>query len=131
MTKYATALLRLVQAAENHPTAEQLYRQLKPDFPGVSLSTVYNNLNALADKGMLRRITSAGSPDRYDGGERHDHLICRKCGAISDVTLQDLTDQLRQQVGEGFVSYQVQVEYLCPACRGAEGAAVPEASAGR
>lgn len=124
MKKYAEAVFRLVQEAYDHPTVEQLYTQLKPMFPGISLATVYNNLNALSEKGLVRRIPSAGAPDRYDRVYRHDHLVCRQCGVISDISLMDMTDHFRREIGEGFLSYQVQVDWMCPACRGA--AAEPE-----
>jgi len=117
LKKYADAVFQLVQEARDHPTMERLYARLKPEFPGISLATVYNNVNALAEKGLVRRIPSAGGPDRYDKAFRHDHLVCTRCGVISDIDLQDMTNQFRHQVGEGFLTYHVQVDYVCPDCR--------------
>ena len=56
---------------------------MKKEHPSIALGTVYKHLNALADEGLLLRITEPGSPDRYDRTERHDHLICSRCGKIT------------------------------------------------
>ena len=62
------------------------------------LATVYNNLNMLCDKELIRKISLEGSPDRYDRKRRHDHLVCRKCGRLSDMVFEDLTATLSAQL---------------------------------
>lgn len=98
-------------------TAEQLYLELKKTEPRIVQATVYNNLNALCQEGLIRKLSIEGSPDRYDKILRHDHLICKMCGALSDVTFQDMTGDLEKQLGEGILSYDLKVFYLCPKCR--------------
>ena len=98
-------------------TAEQLYLELKKTEPKIVQATVYNNLNALCQEGLIRKLSIEGSPDRYDKILRHDHLICKMCGALSDVTFQDMTGDLEKQLGEGILSYDLKVFYLCPKCR--------------
>ena len=58
-----------------------------------------------------------GSPDRYDKIQKHDHLVCYRCGSISDRSFDDLTSALEKQLGEKIVSYDLKVCYLCPKCR--------------
>ena len=48
----------------------------------LAIGTVYKHMNALAEEGLLHRINESGSPDRYDCTERHDHLICSRCGCL-------------------------------------------------
>ena len=48
---------------------------------------------------------------------RHDHLVCKKCGTFSDINFEDLTENLEKQLGEGILSYDLKVFYLCPKCR--------------
>ena len=57
------------------------------------------------------------SPDRYDRIEKHDHLVCQKCGKLSDVRFDDLTPALQKQFGDTFVSYDLKIFYICPDCR--------------
>ena len=58
-----------------------------------------------------------GYPDRYDKIIKHDHLVCKKCGALSDLLLSDLTAQLQAQIPEEILSYDLKVNYICPSCR--------------
>ena len=117
MTKYAEQILRRISESESHMTAEQIFLELKKTEPKVVQATVYNNLNALCQKGLIRKLSMEGSPDRYDKIHKHDHLVCQRCGALSDINFQDLTRDLESQLGEGILSYDLKVFYLCPACR--------------
>lgn len=117
MTRYAKQILELINRSGRHMTAEQLYLELKKTEPKIVQATVYNNLNALCQEGLIRKLSIEGSPDRYDKILRHDHLICKMCGALSDVTFQDMTGDLEKQLGEGILSYDLKVFYLCPKCR--------------
>jgi Fe2+ or Zn2+ uptake regulation protein len=117
MTKYAEQILRRISESESHMTAEQIFLELKKTEPKVVQATVYNNLNALCQKGLIRKLSMEGSPDRYDKIQKHDHLVCQRCGALSDINFQDLTRDLESQLGEGILSYDLKVFYLCPACR--------------
>ncbi len=117
MTKYAEQILRRINESESHMTAEQIFLELKKTEPKVVQATIYNNLNALCQKGLIRKLSMEGSPDRYDKIQKHDHLVCQRCGALSDINFQDLTRDLESQLGEGILSYDLKVFYLCPACR--------------
>ncbi len=117
MTKYAEQILRRINESESHMTAEQIFLELKKTEPKVVQATIYNNLNALCQKGLIRKLSLEGSPDRYDKIQKHDHLVCQRCGALSDINFQDLTRDLESQLGEGILSYDLKVFYLCPACR--------------
>lgn len=98
-------------------TAEQIFLELKKEEPKVVQATVYNNLNTLCQKGLIRKLSIEGSPDRYDKIRRHDHLVCKRCGALSDITFEDMTGDLERQMGEGILFYDLKVFYLCPKCR--------------
>ena len=111
MTKYAQQILDLVLCSIEHPTAEQIFLQMKQENSKIAQATVYNNLNALVADGKLIRLSQPGAPDRYDNTTRHDHLICTRCGALADFKFTDLT---RIQ------SYDLRIHYLCPACRKAQ-----------
>ena len=97
-------------------TAEQVYDKLREIYPTVSLATVYNNLNKLCRANLIRRVSVEGFADRYDRVVRHDHLVCQRCGRLSDITLEDLTPTLRGQLCENFLGYDLRVFYICPEC---------------
>ena len=117
MPKYAEEILSAVWELQRHPTAEQVFLEMKKVHPNIALGTVYKHLNALTEEGQLLRITEPGSPDRYDRTERHDHLICSRCGRISDVRLPDMQGRIQQALGQEILSYDLRIRYICPACR--------------
>lgn len=115
--KYADSILKIIETTDSHMTAEQVFFTLKQAYPSVVLATVYNNLNSLYQQGKIRKISIEGSPDRFDKNTRHDHLVCRKCGRLSDVYLSDITADLERQMGFSIESYDLKIQYLCPQCR--------------
>lgn len=117
MTKYAEMILNIINESYDHMTAEQIFLVLKEKEPKVVLATVYNNLNTLCNEELIRKVSMDGSPDRYDRIQRHDHLICKKCGKLSDIMFEDLADKLSEQLQENILSYDLRVFYLCPECR--------------
>lgn len=117
MTKYEQAIYNIIYTSHTHLTAQQVFENLRAEYPHVVLATAYNNLNKMCASGVIRRVSVAGMPDRYDTVQKHDHLVCRHCGKILDVSLADLTASLRGQLGEDFLFYDLKVYYLCPACR--------------
>lgn len=117
MTKYPKQILQIIQTSRDHLTAEQIFQELKQIYPAVVRATVYNNLHKLWESGAIRKVVLEGQPDRYDRLERHDHLVCKECGRLSDVTLSDLTQQLEKQLGMPILSYDLKMTYLCQACR--------------
>lgn len=84
-TPQRLAILRSLAGDETHPTAQELYERLSPEFPSLSVATVYNTLSALT---KIARCTplDLGGPLRFDPNvEPHDHAVCERCGSIRDV----------------------------------------------
>jgi Fur family ferric uptake transcriptional regulator len=81
------AVLRVVK---DHPHADtySICDAVRADLGvAVSLQAVYEVLRALTDAGLVRRIQPGGSVARFEArvGDNHHHVVCRSCGAISDV----------------------------------------------
>ena len=117
MTKYEKAIFAIINTSREHLTVEQIFLKLKEAHPNVVLATVYNNLNKLLKEELVRKVSIEGMQDRYDRMKKHDHLVCRQCGKLADVTLEDLSASLRKQLGEDFLYYDLKVYYVCPECR--------------
>ena len=117
MTKYERAIYEIIIASHAHLTANEVFEKLKLRYPAVVLATVYNNLNKICESGLIHKVSVEGIPDRYDRVQRHDHLVCRRCGAVMDITFRDLSETLREKLGEDFLFYDLKVYYLCSACR--------------
>lgn len=117
MTKYASKILEIVENSHSHLTAEQIFDELRKTYPQVVLATVYNNLNRLWEEERIRKVSVDGAADRFDRIQRHDHLVCKKCGKLLDVNLTDLTDMLERQVGIPILAYDLKLIYMCEDCR--------------
>jgi Fur family transcriptional regulator, stress-responsive regulator len=91
VTVQRRAALKALIRRDDHPTADALYADVVAELPGVSKATVYRALDNLVELGLARRVHHEGSVARYDGNaERHHHLICARCGSISDVAWEVL-----------------------------------------
>ena len=89
------AVYELLVSADSHPSAEWIYRSLKPEYPDLSLGTVYRNLKLLEENGAVRSVAVVGGCERYDGRvEPHSHFICMKCGLVKDISLSVDVSQL-------------------------------------
>ena len=118
-TKQRQIILDSVRSRCDHPTAEQIYNQVKELDEKISLGTVYRNLQLLAESGEILAVRIPNGPDRFDLTLKdHDHFICKKCGSVSDFML-DAQRRVASFVNkEGFVidSYQTVFSGLCPKC---------------
>ncbi len=85
-TKQRTAILELLRATRSHPKASWIHERLKPEFPDISLGTVYRNLSVLAEQGLILALPTGDGTDRFDAdtGE-HYHVLCERCGRVDDV----------------------------------------------
>lgn len=117
MTKNGKVILDIINSSSYHPTAEEVYRTTYESGNTMSLATVYNNLNRLCEEGHIRRLTGPEQPDRFDRLLRHDHLICKRCGKISDLYLRDRKSELEEEAGVSCESYDLTIFYICESCR--------------
>lgn len=91
-------MLSALAATKEHPSVDELYRQLKPDYPELSLGTVYRNLSVLQEEGLAQCVAHVDGQARFDGRtDPHAHFICRRCGRVMDM---ELPESMRALAGE-------------------------------
>ena len=87
-TRQRAAVFAFLQAADGHPTAEQVFAAVRRTVPHISLATVYKALEALVDAGLAARIAHDAGAARYDArSESHYHLRCERTGEVRDLPL--------------------------------------------
>jgi Fe2+ or Zn2+ uptake regulation protein len=85
-TAQRVAVAEYVLVTDEHPSAEHVYARVRERFPLLSRATVYNTLNLLVEKRLLRQLTLAEGRVVFDPNlERHHHFIDDATGAIHDV----------------------------------------------
>lgn len=89
-SKQRELVYQKVEQLCDHPTAEEIYDEAVKECPGLSLGTVYRNLNSLVDAGRVRRVSIPGQADRFDHTLRwHSHLYCTICGGVTDAEVDE------------------------------------------
>jgi len=86
MTKQRKTVLEKLKNTRSHPTASELYWEVRKEIPQVSLGTIYRNLNVLTELGEIQEININNKVKRYDGNpEKHYHFFCQDCGRVYDL----------------------------------------------
>ncbi|MBD3948690.1 transcriptional repressor [Tuanshanicoccus lijuaniae] len=121
ITEPRKAIITYMVESHSHPTAEEIYEDLLPDNPGMSLATVYNNLNTLIEQGYVHEMKFAGITSRYDFmGHQHFHIICEKCGKVADFPARDITpikDDAYEHTGYQVRGVSLEMFGICPNCQ--------------
>lgn len=89
-SKQRELIYKNLKARCDHPTAEIIYTELKKDNPGLSLGTVYRNLNFLADAKLIRKLDVGQTTVHFDADlSAHHHFICNECQQVFDIIYDD------------------------------------------
>jgi Fe2+ or Zn2+ uptake regulation protein len=120
LTRYRKTVLEVLRSNHQHPTAAEVFRIVRRRRPGVAYATIYNALNWLERGGLIGRVDFADEATRYDPlVERHDQLVCTRCGGLTDIKLQ-LPSKIvsRAARGAGFrvERHRVELFGLCGTC---------------
>lgn len=121
-SKKRQAIYDCLRATHSHPSADWIYHKLRPDFPDLSLATVYRNLGQLKAAGMIQSLGTVGGQERFDAVvEPHTHFICGGCGAVLDlpqVTVpQSLIAHAEDDSGCNITGTSLRLTGLCPRCK--------------
>jgi len=103
-----------------HPTAEDIFTDVRQTLPDISLTTVYNTLRELVAMGLLRQVDLGEGMTRFDPNtDLHHHLLCTHCGRLEDVYVRFPCIALPDDQSRGFTvtNHQVIFEGLCPDCQ--------------
>lgn len=101
ITPQRLAIVRIIAESSGHPSVEDIYDQIKIDFPTMSLATVYRNIVLIKSLGEILELGFPDGSNRYDGKRPypHPHVICIKCKKIVDPDLDSL-DSMTKEVAE-------------------------------
>ena len=114
-------ILALLRTTTSHPTADWIYQEMKKEFPHLSLGTVYRNLALLVEQGLVRKLESGSTFDRFEARlEPHYHLICSRCRVISDFDMpgyQEINERAARMTDFKIQGHKIEFFGLCSTCR--------------
>ncbi|MDR0468431.1 MAG: transcriptional repressor [Peptococcaceae bacterium] len=122
LTKQKATILEILRSVESHPTAEWIYQEARKKIPGLSLGTVYRNLNQLRENGEILELDYGSSQSHFDGRhDNHYHFSCVECGRVFDVhmpMIKSIETKVKAAAGD-FQIFGYRLEYygLCGECR--------------
>jgi Fur family transcriptional regulator, peroxide stress response regulator len=121
VTPQRLAIIRVLLATPEHPTAEAVYEIVRQEHPHISLATVHRTLDTLCEIGEAHKVTPLHDSARYDGNvAAHHHVVCVRCRRIADVELPDADRVLhrRATIGEfRVIGTSVEFLALCKNCQ--------------
>jgi Fur family transcriptional regulator, peroxide stress response regulator len=111
-------ILEYLIRRRNHPTVDQIFKELVREIPTLSKATVYNTLYLFKKSGLARVVTIEDNETRYDGDvHMHGHFKCESCGRIYDFPVDK--NVLSSDVLADFKITEKDVYFkgICPRCR--------------
>jgi Fur family peroxide stress response transcriptional regulator len=122
ITPQRLAVLKILAKSQGHPSVEDIFKKLKPDFPTTSIATIYKTVNLLKEIGEVVELDFSEESNRYDGNKPypHPHLICTKCKTIMDpdmATFEDLSKELARKTGYEILNHRLDFFGICPRCQ--------------
>lgn len=114
------AIYDAVCSTDTHPSVRWIYDRLKPEYPDLSLGTVYRNISLFKDEGLVNVVCNVNGEERIDADtSSHPHFVCNHCGRVVDVRENtQTTADSTWLAGQGFEVERKYVIYYgkCPEC---------------
>ncbi|WP_231294148.1 MULTISPECIES: Fur family transcriptional regulator [Mobiluncus] len=121
-TRQLEAVLSAVRGVTDFQSAADVFTKLQLKDNPVGLATVYRNLAALADEGILDTVRSTDGTTLYrecESSEHHHHLVCRNCGKTEEFHLKGLEktlNEMGQEMGFSALNHIVELTGICSEC---------------
>ena len=112
LTPQRMMVVEAIEGSEDHISAEEIGARARAKYPYINMSTVYRTLELLTEQGLVIETDLGGGRLVYHptGKAQHHHLVCRKCGKVTDIdasVFQQMKEQLRARYG-----FEAELEHL-------------------
>lgn len=121
LTAPRLSILRFLEGNTSHPSAEEIYREIKKKHPTVSFATVYNTLGMLKDIGDVVELNIDLERRHYDPNTTsHHHVICMRCHKIEDIFEDYSHIKIPKDIQKKIKIIGMNVNFygICDKCRG-------------
>ena len=121
-TQQRQLILKIIEQADRHLDAEEIYQLARQGSPNISLSTVYRNLQLFKEQGLVEEHQFDGMRRCYERvpTSRHHHMVCLGCGRVFEFNCPS-TERIKSRLSmeKGFKVTAVDVRFVgyCPKCQ--------------
>ena len=120
-TRQRRAVARAIEGLEYFSSTQMVHDLMKAQGESVGLSTVYRNLQSMADAGEVDFIRNQHGEMLYRqcGRVHHHHLVCRRCGRAEELAgdaVESWVTKAAAEHGYTQVSHEVEIFGLCETC---------------
>ena len=118
MTDQRRVIARVLEASDDHPDVEEVYRRAVAVDSNISISTVYRTVKLFEDAGIIARLDFRDGRSRYETvpDEHHDHLIDLRSGKVIEfrsAEIEALQDAIAERLGYRLVDHRLEL-YAVP-----------------
>ncbi|MEW5945118.1 MAG: transcriptional repressor [bacterium] len=119
---------------DEHLSLDTLAKECAGRHPGCATEDVERAMNLLVEYGFARKSVFDERGTLYEHRhltEHHDHMVCVKCGKISEFfnhALEELQDSIALGTGFRALNHKLEIYGICPDCLGRRTALVPLAA---
>lgn len=120
LTPQRLAIYQVLASDASHPSAEDIFKRIKPALLSLSLGTVYRTLELFETHGLVSRVHVGGNQARFDANlDNHHHLVCVRCRRVIDYPEPETPLPVSAPLPEGFrvLAARVHLLGLCAACQ--------------
>jgi Fur family peroxide stress response transcriptional regulator len=109
-----------IAASKSHPSAQDVYDDLKNKMPSLSLGNVYRNMAILLEEGRIQGGEFGSGTMRYDAViAAHYHFVCERCGTVSDFAMpaqDEITATARHYSPHRIAGHTIRFFGICADC---------------
>lgn len=117
ISKQRILILDYLMTHPIHPTAEEIFNDLKSEDPAISQATIYNNLNLFVKHKLVKELDFNMTSKRYEFYKKsHAHFICEVCGNIEDVEVDEVDYEKSLSMYQ-IDNVEITFRGICPECQ--------------
>ena len=108
--------------AEEHLSAEDVYRILLDQGVEIGVATIYRVLTQFEQAGIILRhhFETGKAVYELNVGGHHDHILCVKCGLVTEFQneeIEQLQDKIAEENGFRIVDHALYLYGVCGVCQ--------------
>lgn len=116
-------ILQILEKSKNrHASAEEVYQALVESGDDVGLATVYRVLTQFEQAGLVikHHFESGHAVFELDTGDHHDHIVCLKCGHVTeflDEVIETRQNHIAEEHGFKITDHSLNLYGICSKCQ--------------